>query len=143
MSVRLMGGTILMRHFPPSRADDAIELLPPGATDAASFLRSLDCFFYRTSPRWFEVAGRVVAEAMACGLPVVCSREIGFAELITHGQDGFLFDDNDDDAALAYMVRLAGDAQLRRNMGEAARRTAEAKFGTSLHERIRAIFLGR
>jgi hypothetical protein len=36
--------------------------------------------------------GRVVTEAMACGLPVVCHESGGYAEIIEHGRNGFLFD---------------------------------------------------
>ena len=63
-----MGGTVLRRYFPPAVPTPGLELLPSGIEDAASFLRTLDAFYYRTSPHWPEAAGRVVAEAMATGL---------------------------------------------------------------------------
>jgi glycosyltransferase involved in cell wall biosynthesis len=108
MRVRIMGGTVLQRYFPPSSPPPGLELLPAGSEDAAAFLRTLDAFFYRASPQWPETAGRVVAEAMATGLPCVCANDVGFAELITHGVNGFVFHPDDDDAALAHApVRLA------------------------------------
>ena len=141
--VRLLGGTVLLRHFPPSQPVPNLELLPPGVEDAAGFLRTLDCFYYRTSPHWMEPAGRVIAEAMATALPVVCARDAGFAaDLITDGVDGYLFDPDDDETALRQLRRLRGDPGLREAMGAAARRTAERAFGPALAERIHLAYLG-
>jgi glycosyltransferase involved in cell wall biosynthesis len=142
MRLRVMGGTVLQRYFPPSAPAHGLELLPPGSEEAASFLRTLDAFFYRTSPRWPEVAGRVVAEAMATGLPCVCADDVGFAELITHGVDGFLFRADDDEAALAHLRTLHDDVALRHAMGRAARARVERAFGPGFAEHVRAAYLG-
>lgn len=37
---------------------------------------------------WFEAFGRVVVEALAAGVPVICSNEGGVAELVRDGVDG-------------------------------------------------------
>lgn len=142
MRVRLMGGTVLGRYFPPSQAMRGLELLPPGAEDAPSFLRTLDAFFYRTSPMWPETAGRVVAEAMATGLPCVCADNVGFAELIAHGVDGFVFHPDDDDAALAHLSALRDDAGLRRRIGAAARARVEQCFGPDFVTGVCRAYLG-
>ncbi len=142
MQVRLMGGTVLGRHFPPSAPMHGLELIPPGAEDAASFLRTLDAFFYRTSPLWPEAAGRVVAEAMATGLPCVCANNVGFAELISDGVDGFVFHPDDDDAALAHLAALRNDAALRRRVGAAARASIERWFGPEMVTGVRRAYLG-
>lgn len=142
MRVRLMGGTVLGRYFPPSQERNGLELLPPGAEDAPSFLRTLDAFFYRTSPLSPETAGRVVAEAMAAGLPCVCAEDVGFAELITHGVDGFVFRPGDDDAALAHLAALRDDAGLRRRIGAAARDRVERCFGPEFVTGVRRAYLG-
>ena len=142
MRVRLMGGTVLHRHFPPASSIPALELLPPGSVDAAAFLRSLDAFVYRTSPHWLETAGRVIAEAMATGLPCVCAANVGFADIVAHGVNGFLVDAADDDAMLAHLVALRDDAGLRRRMGAAARATVEARFGSDFVTGVRRAYLG-
>ena len=59
---------------------------------ARLFLLELDCFFYRTSEKYHEAWGRVVTEAMACGLPIVCHDRGGYAEIIDHGRNEFLLD---------------------------------------------------
>ncbi len=66
-----------------------------------------------------------VAESMACGLPVIASRDAGVAELITAGRDGLVLEDPADSATLAGMIRqLVLDPGLGRRLGEAAAQTA-------------------
>ncbi len=71
----------------------------------------------------------VLIEAMASGVPVVSSAVSGIPELITDGVDGFLVPPGDPEALAAALKRLLGDPSLARRIGEAGRRTAEARFG--------------
>jgi glycosyltransferase involved in cell wall biosynthesis len=124
---RVMGGTCLRERF---TGESRTRLLPAGATPAVDFLQDLDCFYYRTSEHWLEAFGRVVFEAMACGLPVVCGRRGGYADYIVHGVNGFLFDTSEQ--AVALILRLRDDPSLRARVGDAARRSVEALYGGSL-----------
>lgn len=142
MRVRFMGGTVLRRYFPPATPVLGLELLPPGYEAAPVFLGSLDALCFRTNPSWRETAGRVVAEAMACGVPCVCARSVGFAELITPGADGFVVDDDDDDGFFRCLCLLRDDPSLRRAMSLAARTRAEHVFGPALAGTIRRAYLG-
>ena len=119
-AVRIMGGEVIRQHGP---LDPRVEILPEGARDPAEFLHGLDCFLYRTSDRWKEPHGRVVQEAMACGLPVVCGRSGGMAEYVEHGRNGFLFDT--DREALEIVRSLRADKATCRRVGLAARNTME------------------
>jgi glycosyltransferase involved in cell wall biosynthesis len=134
--VRIMGGTCLRSQLKRARE---IDLLPPQSMDAGLFLRNLDCFYYRTSDRLLEGAGRVIAEAMACGLPVVCHQMGGYRELIEHGRTGFLFDT--DEEAFQTIVRLKHDRDLRRTVGHAARRSMESLYSPSARREIASYYM--
>jgi glycosyltransferase involved in cell wall biosynthesis len=142
IDVRILGGTVLMRHFPPSRPVAGLALLAADAHSPEAFMRDIDCVFYRTSPLHAEAGGHAIAEALAAGVPVVCARDVGYAELIAHGVDGFVFDRDDDDAALRHIAVLHADAALLARMGRAARAKAEATFGAALTRRLRRIYAG-
>lgn len=79
-------------------------------------------------PSRSEGFGLVVAEAMACGLPVVATRGSSLAEIVDDKVTGFLCP-RDDVAAFSEAVRtLAADATLRQAMARAARRRTAACF---------------
>jgi UDP-glucose:(heptosyl)LPS alpha-1,3-glucosyltransferase len=72
-----------------------------------------------------DAFAQLPAESMACGLPVVTSRNNGGAEIITHSQNGFILEDPTDSATLTKIVcRLLNDRALCRSVGEAAAATA-------------------
>src|SRR5579859_7991042 len=64
-------------------------------------------------------------EAMACGVPAIVSRQAGVSEVITHGVDGYILEDAEDDKTLAELILgLYEDALLRQRIGEKAAETA-------------------
>jgi glycosyltransferase involved in cell wall biosynthesis/tetratricopeptide (TPR) repeat protein len=136
--VRLMGAMCLEQRL---RGAEGVELLPAQGDGAVDFLRGLDCFLYRTSNAWVEPSGRVVSEAMACGLPVVCHRNGGYREIIQDGKNGFLFDTNAE--AEDIVLRLKTDRELRYAVGIAARQTAESLNGPAARQAIVDFYLGR
>jgi glycosyltransferase involved in cell wall biosynthesis len=78
------------------------------------------------SPSHEDSFGLPVAEAMACGLPVITSAFAGVAGQIHHGVDGFVVPDPKDARLLAHLLeRLHRDLDFRRYVGEAAARTAQ------------------
>ena len=118
---------------------ESVTLLPMGAKEAHLFLQGLDCFFYRTSEQYLEAWGRVVTEAMASGLPVVCHNRGGYAEIIEHGRNGFLFETQQE--ALQILLGLKEDPALRERVGKAARRTAEELFSPARRSKIVEFYL--
>lgn len=136
VDVRIMGGTCLNDG---ARGKVIAALLAAGAVPAVEFLHGLDCFYYRTSERWLEAYGRVVFEAMACGLPVVCGRRGGYADYIVHGFNGFLFDTTDE--AVALILKLKEDLVLRSRIGRAARLTVENMYRGRAWQQKQAFFL--
>jgi UDP-glucose:(heptosyl)LPS alpha-1,3-glucosyltransferase len=75
-------------------------------------------------PTPFDTFALVVSEAMACGLPIVVSREAGVSELIEHGVNGLLLDDVTSSAELAgHMRRLQQDPEGTERLSRAGRET--------------------
>lgn len=75
-----------------------------------------------------EAAPVSVMEAMATGLPVVCSIIGGTPDMITHDVDGILCDQGAEDQLAAALRRLAQSPDLRRRIGKAARERAVRQF---------------
>ena len=69
-----------------------------------------------------------VLEAMAAGLPVVASAVGGIPEVVVDGETGLLVPPNDAAALAVAIRRLLAEPELRRRLGEAGRRRAEAEF---------------
>ena len=114
--IRIMGGMVFEKTL--SRIP-GIEIMPTCAEVAEDFIRSLDCFYYRTSDTWTEPFGRVIMEAMACGVPAVAHNRGGYTEVIKHGENGFLFETQQE--AYDLIMKLQGDTNLRGKIGLAAR----------------------
>jgi glycosyltransferase involved in cell wall biosynthesis len=86
--------------------------------------RSSDVFVF---PSLLEGLGLVALEAMACGCPVIVSRN-GPGDVVRDGIDGIVVPAADADALLAAMDLLYRDAELCLAMSQSARRQAET-FG--------------
>jgi glycosyltransferase involved in cell wall biosynthesis len=78
------------------------------------------------SPSLEDSFGLPVAEAMACGLPVITSVFAGVSGLIHDGIDGFVLQDPGDTAALGDVLRrICADEVLRSRVGVAAAATMQ------------------
>lgn len=78
-------------------------------------------------PTYREGLPRSIIEAMATSLPVIATRIPACAELVREEVTGLLVPVRDARALAAAIVRLAGDATLRRAMGERGRALAVAQ----------------
>ena len=89
--------------------------------DVGAVYRSADVFAFPS----LEEAGPLVSyEAMACGLPMLVS-PMGAGAVVRHQQDGYVLDPYHGQEWIDALRRLAADADLRRQFGEAAARRAE------------------
>lgn len=79
-------------------------------------------------PSRIESFGLVVAEAQACGTPVVASRIGGIPECVVDGETGFLVAPDSPEEIAARVGELLADAELCRHMGDKARQHASAKL---------------
>ena len=88
-----------------------------------------------TAPRWKEQFGRVLAEAMACEVPVVGSDSGSIPEVI--GDSGFVYPEGDSTALAQHLSRLQDNAILRRTLGQHGRqRVLENYSNDRIAERV-------
>jgi UDP-glucose:(heptosyl)LPS alpha-1,3-glucosyltransferase len=71
-------------------------------------------------PSYYDPFGNVCLEAMACGLPVITTRETGVSELMEEGTSGLVLDHPENIQALANWLETLEDPELRRSMGATA-----------------------
>ena len=97
---------------------DRIHLMP-ATRNVERYYAAADFLVF---PTFYDPFGLVATEAMASGLPVVCSAAAGAAELITDGVNGLVVQEPwNPDVLCELLRRLAADPALRRRLGEAAR----------------------
>jgi glycosyltransferase involved in cell wall biosynthesis len=73
----------------------------------------------RTRPNWKEQFGRVLIEAMACGVPVVGADSGEIPHVI--GEAGLVFPENDTQALTVQLSSLMGNPRLRRALAKSGR----------------------
>ncbi len=97
--------------------------------DVPEILAAADMFVL--SSRW-EGNSLSVMEAMAAGKPVIATAVGGVPELVQHGISGVLVPPGDVEALAEAILKLAGDRNLRRQMGKEAFGRAKERFDVSV-----------
>jgi glycosyltransferase involved in cell wall biosynthesis len=88
-----------------------------------------------------EPFGRVLIEAMAASVPVIATNLGGPAEIVVDGETGLLVSAGDVTTLVQAIQRLLADADLRRHMGQAARRRVEDVFALKTQvERLESVY---
>jgi glycosyltransferase involved in cell wall biosynthesis len=90
------------------------------------YLQNADIFLHASVRD--EPFGRVVAEAMAAGVPVIASRSGGVPEIVRDGVDGLLYPMGDMEALSKAITDLASDPERRESMGRSGRERMSADF---------------
>lgn len=90
--------------------------------ELGSAFASADAFIF---PSRTETLGLVLLEAMAAGCPVVAAQCGGIPDIVTSGVNGYLFDPEDEQGAIAATQRLLEQQQERENIRKNARLEAE------------------
>jgi glycosyltransferase involved in cell wall biosynthesis len=85
---------------------------------------------------WKEPFGRVMIEALACGVPVIASRTASTPEVITHGKTGFLCDSTDEMVAALHRIKEISRSECR---ADAEERFGEAAFMRQTEELIERV----
>lgn len=122
---------------------DRIASMPSGSVHLAGYIPNIELGSYYTDSSLAvfpslckESFGMVALEAMRCSTPVIASRQPGFEELITPGENGFLVDDPRNAQSLAdAILKILLDDQLACKMGVAGyERSLQYLPETALHE---------
>jgi glycosyltransferase involved in cell wall biosynthesis len=93
--------------------------------DVPALLAGADLFVL---PSRTEAFPNSAIEAMAAGLPVVCSAVGGLLDLVTPGRTGLLVDPSDPEALAAAIRSLADDPARARALGAAARAEVRSRY---------------
>src|SRR3990170_2292510 len=100
----------------------------------------LNCADVLLLPSDLESFGLAALEAMACGVPAVCSQVGGVPEVITDGVEGYLVPPRDVNTMAARALDILTNPARREAMGKAARRRALSQFCSTkiipLYERL-------
>lgn len=100
--------------------------LPGARTDVPAILRSLNCFVL---PSETEGTSCTLQEAMACGLPSVCTAVGGTVDMVTPGVTGQLVPGGDEVSMARALAQYMLNPDIARQHGLAARAMAESRFG--------------
>lgn len=88
----------------------------------------------------FDTFGMVVLEAMAAGLPVIISPNVGAKDIVEEGNNGFILPDRRDVAAAVDRIILLLDGERRKMMGKAASQDATMHDWKSLVCKIETLY---
>jgi glycosyltransferase involved in cell wall biosynthesis len=100
-------------------------------SDLSEAYASADLFI---SPSKTDTFGNVILEAMASGLPVLVTDQMGPPELVSQGHDGFVCRNVGELAQ--YLNVLADNRELRLRLGRNARTSAEKRSWAAVFENL-------
>ncbi|HVA80777.1 MAG TPA: glycosyltransferase family 4 protein [Candidatus Binataceae bacterium] len=107
--------------------------------DVASAIRGLDVVVHASTER--EPFGLAIAEAMACGKPVIASRAGGAVEIVEAGAGALMHRPGDSAGLAERIAELARDSEERSRLGSLGRTAAERLFTRSrLADELIAIY---
>ncbi|KPJ79650.1 MAG: hypothetical protein AMS19_10725 [Gemmatimonas sp. SG8_23] len=115
-----------LKKFAEERAPTRVHFLGwvAGEREKAILYNVAECLLLPSLREGFPA---VVAEAMACGCPVLGSRLDGIAELVRPGLTGWLVEPGDDEELTAAILDVLGDGEAARLMREHARNVAKQR----------------
>ena len=138
------GGELLLNAFRTIRQETAVELvlvtrstipaepgvevynnMQPNSPELVALYQGCDIFALPTRAEAFGIAA---IEACATGLPIVATRVGGLIDIVAEGENGFLFNPDDQLALTNSLRQLVVDKPLRQQFSENSRLRAERHF---------------
>lgn len=112
--------------------------LPGLRSDVLAYYSAMDTFVMSSD---FEGLPVALLEAMACGVPVVCTKAGGIAEVVRDGVEGLLTNLRDVNLMTAKLTRICRHAELRQSLGRASRQRVLSGFSlTQMRSQIEEIY---
>lgn len=127
---------MLMREAERMGLKDNV-LLAGYRSDIPDVLNAADIFVF---PSFHEGMPVSVLEAMACGLPVICSQIRGNVDIVEEGENGYLFAPADSDALSRKIGLLMDDADKRKAMGAKNKELVEDFSLETVTEELKRIY---
>ncbi len=113
--------------------DQAVTFAGTQVDGLERYYRAADIFIMLSR---FDTFGMVVLEAMAAGLPVIVSPNVGAKDLVEEGINGFILPAHQDADTASDRIALLSETAKREAMGTAAGRTAAKHDWVRLAERM-------
>lgn len=120
-AVKLSGATCLNRM---QEIPNAVELLAGlKQSETVEYLASIDCLYYCGAPNTIEGLNLWMIQAMKFGIPIIAHASGGGIDLISHEENGFLFEHQDQ--AFCIISELARDDALYARISKNASKSIE------------------
>ncbi len=116
---------------------DAVTFAGPVAAGVERYYRAADAFAMLSG---FDTFGMAVLEAMAAGLPVIVSANVGAKDVVEDGRNGFVVGTEGAAGPAAERIALLSDGELRARMGREASRTASRLTWDSAAAQVERIY---
>lgn len=101
--------------------------------DIQNYFNAIDIFVL---PARIEEFGRVVLEAMGCGLPVITTDKVGASELLKGESKEFVIPSHDVNELSIALQKLILDPNLRKTLGELNNKLAQAEAENKLYAKM-------
>ena len=119
------------------RCPDAVFLGMCPHAELARIYPSADLFVF---PSLTETFGNVTLEALACGTPTLAFDTAAAAELVVHGQNGWLVQGQLEDDFVVHALSIARDPAQLKNMRDPTRQSVEALDWLAIVMQVEEIF---
>jgi UDP-glucose:(heptosyl)LPS alpha-1,3-glucosyltransferase len=109
----------------------------PGLEDIQNYYNAIDIFVL---PARIEEFGRVVLEAMGCGLPVITTDKVGAGELLLNEATEFVIPSHNPEALREALLKLISSPQKRASLGKLSHQIAQTHSETNLSGKFDQVF---
>ena len=112
------------------RGDENLILTSLGETDQKELINYYHASDIYVSSSCNESLGKVLIEAMACGLPVVATVTTGSKDIVIDGVNGFLVPIGDKEALAKKILFLLNNSDKAKQMGQVGKEIVKEKFNS-------------